>query len=790
VTCNILLFLLISITGCGQEGQAPLGVTTTTTLPANLVLGQTVFTKNDVNLVDARGFLGPSGIAVDTANDHLYVADSANSRILVFNNISLLNSNGALADIVIGQPDFTSGLCNNPATAIGGLSKKSLCHPSAVAVDSAGNLYVADTGNNRVLGYDNPTGTCPTCDMTADRVFGQVGNFTTRTDNAGGLSPSSLSVPEGVAVDRSLTPNRLYVADTGNNRVLEYDTPLTDSVADRVFGQLNMSSKRCNQGPPATPPSASTLCDPQGMTVDGSGNLYVADTGNNRVLEYNTPLTTDATADVVIGQSLFTSNSCGASATALCSPTAVALDNAGNLYVADTSNSRVLEYTAPITTGETASTVFGQGGSFTAGNCNTPSTGAVTASTLCRPFGVALDSSNNLYLADTSNSRVLKYITPLTTNTVADLVLGQLVLTTNGINFVDAVGLNTPKGVAIDQSVTPNRLYIADTENNRVLGYSDISLLITGAAADIVIGQPDMNSNQCNQGGTSPSASTLCRPRGIAVDSTGNLYVADSDNNRVLQYDAAITTGMAATKVFGQLGSFTTMTCATANSRLCRPVGVALDGSNNLYVADTGNNRVLEYDTPITSDTTADRVFGQPDFTTSGSNAGGLSATSLSFPEGVAIDSTDNLYVADTGNNRVLEYDTPITSDTTADRVFGQPDFFSLESSPVSETSLFSPVGVALDSTDNLYVADKNNSRVLEYITPVISITLPQAGAVSASVVFGQPDFTANSCNNSVTAIGGLSNKSLCFSEGIATDGSGNLFVADTENHRVLQFPP
>jgi len=943
--------------------------------------------------VDASGVFTPGGVAVDNTNNRLYVADTENSRILGYSNLSTLSS-GAAADIVIGQPDMNSILCNNPTTVSGtstggtsttledaditpsftpnqfvnflveitggtgvgqvrtiisntdtqltvsppwttipditstyqirattsSPSAKNLCHPRAVAVDGSGNLYVADTENNRVLVY---TGTIST-GMVATTVLGQLNIFgkpdfnTNNCDQNSNISDSSLCSPSGVVVD---TAGNLYVADTGNNRVLEYDTPLTsDTIADRVFGQGNVfTTNDCNN--PALQVGnlgPKSLCFPRGVALDGSDNLYVADSNNHRVLVYTTPLSTDTIADIVLGQADMNSNQCRTnlfgdpSNASLCGPQGLAVDSAGNLYVADTGNNRVLEYNAPLavsgtSTGSNTSTtlndttqsftvnqfvnylveitggfgtgqvrtitgntatqltvsppwttipdststylirkaiadrVFGQT-SFTTKNCNTAGTGAVTASTLCSPFGVALDGSNNLYIADTSNSRVLKYITPLTTDTVADVVLGQLAFTTNGLNFVDEVGLNTPKGVAVD--LTNNRLYIADTENNRVLGYSSISALVDGSPASIVIGQADMNSNLCDKGKKDitgnpisdtgapiPDNTTLCRPHGVAVDSAGNLYVADTGNNRVLEYNAPITTGMAASKVFGQGDLFAppgfpdpnkANTCnntaavvgGLSAKSLCFPEGVAIDTStipNRLYIADTNNNRVIEYDTPLTS-TTANRVFGEPDLNTNPSSCNnsaapinGLSNKSLCFPEGVAVDNAGNLYVADTNNHRVLEYDTPLTN-ATADRVFGQPDFTHNainagnpgNPSPPSVTSLFHPAGVVVDrncpgpNCGNLYVADISNNRVLKYVPPFLTSNN------AANEVFGQPDFTSSLCNNSTAAIGGVSNKSLCFfpliprdTQGgaVTLDSSDNLYIADTGNHRILRFP-
>jgi DNA-binding beta-propeller fold protein YncE len=154
-------------------------------------------------------------------------------------------------------------------------------------------------------------------------------------------------------------------------------------------------------------------------------------------------------------------------------------------------------------------------------------------------------------------------------DTVADAVLGQVNVPAtnfsfNTVNFIDGAGLNLQDvefgAVAIDTSVTPNRVYVADTANNRVLGWSNISAFTTHAAANIVIGQPNAYTTGCNNGGI--SATSLCSPEGVAVDeATGNLYVADTSNHRVLFYLSPFTTDTAADDVFGQYGSFNTNYC-------------------------------------------------------------------------------------------------------------------------------------------------------------------------------------------------------------------------------------
>lgn len=229
-----------------------------------------------------------------------------------------------------------------------------------------------------MLEYDSPL-TSP----SANLVFGQP-NFTSNGCTAGA---TGLCQPASVAVDAA---GHLYVADTTNNRVLEYDTPLSSQLPSRVFGQGgSFTSNSCNQG--SANPGAGTLCDPVGVAVDSSSRLYIAD-GNNRVLEYDAPLTSQ-TATHVIGQPGFITNDCVVSATGLCFPGGIVIDASGALLVADAGNARVVEYDNPLTS-PAASHVFGQAGSFNTRTCNN---GGISATSLCLigdglPFGAALPS--------------------------------------------------------------------------------------------------------------------------------------------------------------------------------------------------------------------------------------------------------------------------------------------------------------------------------------------------------------------------------------------------------------
>ncbi len=243
----------------------------------------------------------------------------------------------------------------------------------------------------------------------------------------------------------------------------------------------------------------------------------------------------------------------------------------------------------------------------------------------------------------------------------------------------------------------------------------------SGVAADRVLGQPNFESSICNNSGV--SARSLCHPFAVAVDSEGHVYVADAINNRVLEYDSPLATDALADRVLGQ-PNFTSSGCNSGGvsaTSLCAPFGIAVDDEDNLYVADFINSRVLEYDSPLETDTVADRVFGQPDFTSNTCNNGGVSSSSLCIPFGATVDGAGNVYIADDENHRVLEYDSPLETDTVADRVLGQPDFTSrvCNNGGLSNSSLCGPRAVAVDTAGDLYVADLINNRVLEYDSPI-----------------------------------------------------------------------
>jgi DNA-binding beta-propeller fold protein YncE len=239
-----------------------------------------------------------------------------------------------------------------------------------------------------------------------------------------------------------------------------------------------------------------------------------------------------------------------------------------------------------------------------------------------------------------------------TNGQAASLVLGQPNFTSSAF-ATTASGMSIPSGVAVDP--TSGKVFVVDSGNQRVLRFAAGAALVSGAAAEGVLGQPDFTSNA-----PATTASGMRNPEGVAVDSAGRLWVADQSNHRVLRFDGAASkaNGAAADGVLGQ-PDFTSNFQATTASGMRDPYGVAVDSVGRLWVADLNNNRVLCFDGAAdkANGAAADGVLGQPDFT---SNAFATTASGMYFPTGVAVDSTGHLWVADANNHRVLRFDEPI----------------------------------------------------------------------------------------------------------------------------------
>ena len=344
----------------------------------------------------------------------------------------------------------------------------------------------------------------------------------------------------------------VLVADTLNNRVLLYEAPVnTGQSASIVLGQPDFKSSV-----PTTSPNG--LNNPVSTIEDSQGNLWISDWGNNRLLEFKPPLADDMNASLVIGQPDLTSNTPSADPAGLAFPRGLVFDENGNLWVADTSNSRVLEFVPPFMNGMSYSLELGKTIGLGTGACSSPDRG------LCNPTALAFDSNGDLWVVDNNNNRILKYTQPFTATESPAIVLGQPDFVSKTLGAGPA-NLNYPWGLAFDVA---GNLWVSDALNWRVLQYKPP--FSNGEAATLVLGLPDF---------TSPSPSNLqvamSNPREIVFDKGGDLLVVDGGHSRVMVFEPPFATGMPASKVLGQ-PDFTSVGGSTSASGLSGAVGVSI----------------------------------------------------------------------------------------------------------------------------------------------------------------------------------------------------------------------
>jgi sugar lactone lactonase YvrE len=362
--------------------------------------------------------------------------------------------------------------------------------------------------------------------------------------------------------------------------------------------------------------------------------------------------------------------------------------------------------------------VNGQNAEYVVGQTDFNSNDTGVSSTLLGTLGshaVAIDFVNHkMYLSDPINYRVLRYPYPVTSNGMAaDLVFGQVSLDSNAAppNTSTASSLRRPWGLAVHNG----DLWVVERYDARILRYqhawSDAS---NAPAADLVLGVPDFAT--LNPG---TSQTQLSQPRNICFDASGNLWVADGNNNRVLEYVNASSkaNGAPADKVLGQSNyTSSAVPAPPTSSSMNTPYGVYFEGST-LWVADGDNNRVLRFDNAASkaNGAAADRVLGQTDFVSSASNS--TTAATMAVPTALVVDGNGTLYLCDYGYNRVLIYENALSKANggSADVVLGQNNFTS-SSSGLSQSTLNLPNGIGIDVPNGkLIVCDERNYRVLQF---------------------------------------------------------------------------
>lgn len=362
---------------------------------------------------------------------------------------------------------------------------------------------------------------------------------------------------------------------------------------------------------------------------------------------------------------------------------------------------------------------------------------------------------NNKIIAQWSNGQNASY------------VIGQPNFTSNTASLTQ-IGMDDPEGIAVD--LINHKLYVADGNDHRILRYN-LPITSNQPAAEIVFGQPTFTSDN-----SATTQNGLRDPRGVWVDSSGRLWVADFENNRVVWYDNAHSISTNQPNANGVLGqpNFTSNAPSLTQASLNGPCDLVTDPSGNLWIVDSRNHRIIKHSTAATktNGANADGILGQANFT---SNLQQSTQNGLDDPEGIAIGPDGSIWVSDDNNNRILRYENAMMkpNGSNADGVLGQPNFTST-TPQLTANGIEGASGLSVDCIGNLYAVDKKNNRLLVY-----QDASSKANGAAADYVLGQPDFTTGSPN--------LTESGLDFvaTSGVTTYGN-HLFIVDANHKRVI----
>ena len=365
--------------------------------------------------------------------------------------------------------------------------------------------------------------------------------------------------------------------------------------------------------------------------------------------------------------------------------------------------------------------------------------GPATDARLDSPRGVAVDGAGNLYIAGSFNRRIRKVDSSATITTIAGT--GEFGFGGDGGPATEA-RLRSPTGVAVDGA---GNVYIADQGNQRIRKVDSTGTITTIAGS----GEYGFDGD----GGPATEAQ-LNYPRGVAVDGAGNLYIADASNHRIRKVDS---TGTITTIAGSGERGFSGDGDPATEAQLNYPWGVAVDGAGNLYIGDSGNHRIRKVDSSGTITT----IAGSGEYGFDG-DGGPATEAQLSYPRGVAVDGAGNLYIAGASNNRIRKVDSTGTITTVA----GTGEFgFGGDGGPATEARLAAPQGVAADGAGNLYITDAFTHRIRKVDSSGTITTVAGTGELGD----GGPAVEAQ----------------LRSPQNMAADGAGNLYIADSGNHRI-----
>ncbi len=647
----------------------------------------------------AAGFNIPHSLAVDSSGN-VYVADTFNHSIRKI-------TPAGVSTTIAGSPGnkgYGDGVGNAEAPRFNS--------PIGLSSDSAGNIYVADNGNQSIRKV-TPTG-------VVSLFAGQIG---IKGSQSGPRIGATFNSPNSTAVDSA---GNIYVSDLVN-RVIRKIEP--DGIVGIFAGTVGLQGTNDGVG------SIARFTAPMGLAVDRANNLYVADQGGDTIRK----IAPGGTVTTLAGTGKKSGSTDGVGADArFTGPENLAVDSAGNVYVSDTGNQTIRK----VTPDGVVTTLAGSPG------LKGTADGTNDVARFSTPRGIVVDRSNIVFVADSGNSAIRKLVV-----TGGDRVVTTFAGTLSQNGSVDATGnaaqFHFPYGLAFDPD---GNLYAADRSNQDIRKITPDGIVTTFA------GLPGEAGSADGSGG----GAQFYGPEELKVDSSGNIYVVEFFNNTVRKIAP-----VGANWVVTTLAGCPTCPAGTNDgpgieARFSGPFGLTVDSSGNVFVADTGNQTIRKL-TPSGDAWTVTTFAGAPKV--GGASDGVGTAARFGSPIGLAADRHGNIFVVDGFSVRM------ITSDATVTTLAGHPGIGSADGDG-SVATFWVPRGIAVDAAGNLFVADTANHLIRELAST--------GGAWNVTTLAGSPGMTG-------TNDGAGSEARFNQPSGITVDALGNLYVVDSNNHRITK---
>ena len=699
-------------------------ITASTGLVSTIAGNGTYGFSGDNGQATSASFGQVYGIAVDSSGN-VYLADGDNNRI------RKVNATTGIITTVAGNGTYGNTGDTGPATSA------TLGSPQDIAVASNGDIYISDSANNTIRKVTASDG-------KINKIAGTgAANY---TGDTGAALSATLNYPYGLALDSS---GNLYIADNGN------------SVIRKITG-LNIDTVAGNGTPGYTGDTglakAAEINQPYFVTVASNGDLFIADTYSNvirKVTVSDNKINTIAGNNALPG---FAGDGGPALSASLNTPEGLVVDSTGAVIFTDSGNNRLRRVASNVIT------TF-SGGGFPGDNK------LATSASLNFPTACASDAAGNIYIADYSNNRVRKV--DGTTNKITTIAGTGVQNFSGDTGPAIAATIDGPLGIVVDSA---GNVFFSDSSNNRVrkidASTAKISTIAGGGAST---GE-----------GVAATTALLSLPGALALDSAGNLFLVDAGNDRIRKVDTTgkITT-VAGNGTFGFSGD--NATALNAQLDLTALSSIAVDSAGNLLIADTNNNRIRRV---AASGGKISSVVGSGSTDFSGDN-GAANIAGVNAPEGLAIDAGGYVYLTDTGNVRVRKVGvaskpvitSSLTATTTTDTLFTYNISATGHPAPIySATGL--PAGLVV-LTSGLITGVPPSTAAGAYDVTLIAINSSGKDEKTLRLIVAKPAGTANSAaafssgSKTITAVPNPAKKGslVSFVAPSAADADGDQIV-------------